>query len=124
MFISCLKTKDQALNSIWHILKNPHIYIHLNAKGIFKNTSNQVFMMYKTNTMETEWLGFQIPGKEKQYGIQICRNYLSHYPTIIIPQPLNKENLEQISSNSNFTNWYSSSDLLFWKNLQQNSTQY
>jgi hypothetical protein len=99
---------------------------HYSNARLFKITkeNNRVIMKYKTNIFEDEWHGFQLPGSNKQHGIQICSNYLQEPPHSIVPELLKEDDVIQIAENHTITKWYNELDQNFWNGLRRNSIQY
>jgi hypothetical protein len=89
-----------------------------------KSSENKVVLHWKTNSLETVWKGFKIPESELSYGIQICKNYVDHFPTIIPASQLSKKDLEIIANKPSFISCYKADQAQFWKRMLIDSTYY
>ena len=90
----------------------------------FKNASNEVVMVYKTNTEEVKFRGLNVEGIDRLHGIQLCTEFNQKAPHPIVPEPLKLEVVSGLANSTAFTTYYNTLDSFFWSSLERDSVAY
>ena len=84
----------------------------------FKNVSNEIVIVYKTNTKEVKFRGLHVERIDRLHGIQIFTEFNQKAPHPIVPEPLKLEVVSGFANSTAFTTYYNTLDSFFWSSLE------
>jgi hypothetical protein len=134
-FLSKAFKKGKAMYSVFQMIYDWTAYFaptlvqisqHSEARmfKFFKNNSEEVEMLYKTNPLESDWHGLDIPESNQLHGIQICTYFQQLAPHVVAPEPLPVDLMNQLATYNGLVKYYDSLDSSFWKGMQCDSVGY